>query len=235
MSLFLWWNGAENMVPEYRADSEALFRVFIMMEVMIAPEGLQERRGREGVNGIVHAAIHEIAEQKARKKGQHIPAHDQVLQAEEKRSHNNAGHRRHKQPLPVSRIFVMDTMQLIDHRAQPRALGYKMENKAVQHIFHQAPDKHAEHKEQDHAACAEVFVYMTVIKKKGDNGEIKAVNNNRVRFRHHLQVLALKQPALAFIFDLVDMHPMPVLVYEYNTSAIKIVGLPIAGINYSVF
>src|SRR6185312_216582 len=54
----------EDMIPDGAADAETFAFILVMMQVMIAPEGLHPfERGIPGVDSIVHAAIEQITQE----------------------------------------------------------------------------------------------------------------------------------------------------------------------------
>src|SRR5829696_5867477 len=74
-------HGSEHVVPDGGAHPEATLFVFIMMQVMVAPERLHPFKWRvPGVNGVMHGAVHQITEYKTREEHENIPVHYQVHQ-----------------------------------------------------------------------------------------------------------------------------------------------------------
>ena len=82
-------HGTEYMVPDCGAYTKTLVFVLIMMKMMISPKPLHPLKRRvPGMNGIMHCAVHEITEKKAREKHKNILTTDQVHNPKNCRSKN---------------------------------------------------------------------------------------------------------------------------------------------------
>ena len=92
--------------------------------------------------GIVHSAIHQVAQDKAREKHKCILPHEQVHQPKNYRSKDNAWYRGHKQSLPVSGVMVVITMQGIDEFFCPVTISNHVKKKPVSYVFKETPEKH---------------------------------------------------------------------------------------------
>ena len=106
------------------------------MQVMVAPERFHEPERRvPGVDGVVHAAVHEVTQEETREEHERELSQEYVLRPENSRSEDEAGHRRHEEPLLVARVFVMVAMQHVNETRHPRAVRYHMENETVHDIL----------------------------------------------------------------------------------------------------
>src|SRR5258707_819214 len=96
-------HGAEDPVPNGAAYAKALMFVLVMVQVMVAPKGFHPFKGRvPGVDGIVHAAIEQVAQYKPRKEHKDVGSHRKPHQKEQRRGNDQAGDRGHEQSLFVA-------------------------------------------------------------------------------------------------------------------------------------
>lgn len=100
------------------------------------------------MNGIVHASVNKVANDKARKKSKNIMAYpkqvaNKIQNTKNYRCNNNAGYRRHKQPLFITGILVVIAMNNIYNTCSHLAFGYKMKYKPVDNVFKKRPEKYA--------------------------------------------------------------------------------------------
>jgi len=95
------------------------------------------------MNSIVHSAIHEVSQNKAREKHECILSQKQIKQTKDCRGNNNAWNWRHEQPLPVPWIMMMVAMERIRNFFSYRVITYPMEKIPVRYVFKKRPEKHA--------------------------------------------------------------------------------------------
>ena len=66
-------HGAKDMVPKRGAYTESLVVIFVVMQMMISPQGLHPFKWWiPRMNGIVHGAIHQVTQNKTREKHESI-------------------------------------------------------------------------------------------------------------------------------------------------------------------
>src|SRR5580658_5463443 len=99
--LFLFFqveHGAKYPVPDSCTDTKTHIVIFVMVEMVISPQWLHPfKRGVPGVDGIVHAAIHQVTKDKSREKHKRAFSQQQILQSKNTRCQYHTWNRRHKQ------------------------------------------------------------------------------------------------------------------------------------------
>lgn len=158
------------------------------------------------MNGIVHGAIHQVAQDKTRKEHKCLLAYNEICQSENGRSNNKAWHRGHKKPLFVTRIMVVITMQCVNKFLRAWAFTHPMKKKPVSKIFKQCPEKHATDKCQYHANQRKAKCCIAVIQHKADHRKIHAPDYQWVGLGKHLQVIIFKETGLAFVMNFLELH-----------------------------
>lgn len=158
------------------------------------------------MDGIMHGAIHEVAQDKTGEEHKCILPHDKIRQPENSRSDNNAWYRRHEKPLLIAGIMMVITMQSVNKLLRTGAFTYPVEKKAMGKIFKQCPEKHASKKCQHHAEQRKAKSSIAVIQHKADHRKIHAPDHQWVGLGKHFQVIVLKQTGLAFIVDFLKLH-----------------------------
>ena len=89
-------HSAKNNIPQHRAYPKTFFGCFVVVEVMVAPEGFHEFWRGKCMNGIVHGTIDDVTKKKTREKCQRFPAHNVVNGTENNNREDEAGHRWHE-------------------------------------------------------------------------------------------------------------------------------------------
>ena len=221
-------HGAENMVPKGGAHAEAIVFIFIVMEMMIAPKTLHPLEGRvPGVNGIVHAAIHQVSEYEAREEHECILTDEQVDDAEYGRCDDQAGYRRHEEPLFIARIVVVISVQRIDEFLRTRIIAHPVKEEAVREVFEKSPEEHTTEKSQQYSAHGIVQRGIAVIKHIHNHGQVHAPNNQGMCLGQHLQVIILKQPGLAFIVNFFELHSAKIRKAIFRCKGLKVLKLAV--------
>jgi hypothetical protein len=114
--------------------------ILVMMQVVIAPQGFHKGEGGiPGMNGIVHAAIHEVSQQEARKKHKGPVAHDEVLNGKNNAGQDNTGYRGHKEPLTVAGKVVVIAMHDVGNLFTGFGSGGHVKQKPVGQILKDGP------------------------------------------------------------------------------------------------
>ncbi len=114
---------------------------------MVAPKWFHPFEwGIPGMNGIMHTAIDQIAQQKARKEHKAVGAHNQVHNAHNDTGKNQARNRGHKQALFIPGEMMVIAMEGIGEFFTPTRIRNPMENKAVGNVFKKRPEKYTSQK-----------------------------------------------------------------------------------------
>lgn len=120
---------------------------------MISPKTFHpfERRV-PGMNSIVHSAIHQVSEYKPGKEHKCLLTYNEVHQSKNGGSKNKTWNRWHKQPLPISWIVVMITMQRINEFFGPSAVGNHVKKKTMGQVFKKSPEEHTAQKSKSNSS-----------------------------------------------------------------------------------
>src|ERR1700709_1909800 len=136
-------HGAKYTVPDRAAHAIPLMLILVMMKVMIAPQCFHPFERRiPGMDRIVHAAIQQVAQDKAGKEHKDIGTDGQAHQQEDSRRDDQAWDRRHKKPLFIPGKMRGVTMQGVDEFLCPLTVRYHMKYKAMHQIFEESPEEH---------------------------------------------------------------------------------------------
>ncbi len=74
------------MIPDGGTDAETLVVVFVVVQVVIAPESFHPFKRRiPGMDRVVHATVHQVTQDKTREKDKSILRHQQEHEAENDR------------------------------------------------------------------------------------------------------------------------------------------------------
>ena len=80
--LFLFFqieHGTKDVIPNRAADAKALVLILVMMEMMIAPKRFHPFKRRvPGMNSVMHAAIHQITQNKSGEKHESVLPSNQI-------------------------------------------------------------------------------------------------------------------------------------------------------------
>ena len=155
---------------------------------------------------IMHGAIHQVAQQKAREEHESIAAHDQVHQPENGRRNDQARHGWHEQSLPVAGIVMVVAVQGIHELGGTRRFGHPVKNIPVGDVFEECPEEHPRKEHEQDPAGAEIIFCGRGINDKTEDRDIHAPDHQRVGLGQRLKKIILEQTGLAFIVDLFEMH-----------------------------
>lgn len=174
---------------------------------MIPPEGFHPlERGIPGMDGIMHAAVHQVTQEEAREKHECIAAHDQVHQPEKAGRNDQAGYGRHEQPLLIARIMMMVAVQCIYKLGGTRRLGHPVKNKTVCDVLKQGPEQHTPEKNEEDGTRTVIVFGGSEVNNITENGNIHPPDHQRMRLGQGFQKIVFKEPGLPFIMDFFKMH-----------------------------
>jgi hypothetical protein len=112
--------------------------------MMIAPYGFHPFERRiPGMYCIVHASIQKVPEDESGKKRKSISAHKKEHNRKNNGRNDKARHRRHKQPLLISREFMVVSVEHIADSLNSRIVTRPMKNEAVHDVFKKSPEKYS--------------------------------------------------------------------------------------------
>ena len=197
----------KDMVPDRAADAKALVVVLIMMKMVVTPERLHPFEGWiPGMNGIMHAAIHQVAQHKPGPESKYIVTHEQVHDAKDGRGDDQAGYRGHKQTLLITGEMVVIAMHDIDELLCSGTLTHPMKGKPVHQVFEEAPEEATRDKGQRDPHHGIPQARSAVIQEIADDGHIDPPDHQGVRLGQHFHILILEQLRLTFIMDFFEFH-----------------------------
>jgi hypothetical protein len=200
-------SGAEHAVPQGGAYAEAFMIVFVMMQVMIAPQCLHPFEGRRPcMYGVVHAGIYQVAQYKARPEYEGDMAHQYPEYEEQRAGYQYAGHWGHKQPLFIPRIMVMITVQGIRKFPDAFAGADPVKQVTVRHVFKEGP---AEYCSEEYGGdfCGRILqVAGAVIYHPGYNRRVHSPDNQGMCFGEHFKVTVAEKLRLSFVLNFFKLH-----------------------------
>ena len=168
------------------------------------------------MNGIMHAAIHKVAQHKAGEKHKCGFGYHQVLKTEYSRCEDNTWYRRHKKAFPVARILMVIAMHDVYKLTRLCAVCHPVKSEAMHEVFKKGPENHPDDKNENYIDHGEAQNGSAAIKHITDNREVDPPDYKRVSFGEHFQVCVLKQLSLPLIVYLFEFHPSPIWTRKYE-------------------
>ena len=160
---------------------------------MISPEWLHPFEWRiPGVNGIMHAAIHEVTENKPGEEHECVGPHDEIHQSKNGRGNDDTRNRRHEQTLTVSWIMMMITMKNVRKIFNPWIIAYPMKNETMCDVFKKTPEKYSTNKCENDFCGGITNIVTTVIKHVCNDGKINSPDDKRMCFGQHFKIFILE-------------------------------------------
>ena len=155
---------------------------------------------------IVHAPIHEITKQEARKEHECISLHQQIHQRKNNWRQDQTGNRRHKQALSVAGIMMVIPVKHVNYFSCPFTFSRPVKEKPVGEIFKKCPEKHTPDKSQNDTQWRIVEMTSSIIQHECNDRQIDAPDHQRVSFCKHFKVLILEKLSLALIMNFLEFH-----------------------------
>ena len=129
------------------------------------------------MNGVMHGAISEVSQQKAREESINVLAGIEQLcdtkeQDKEYGGDDQAGNRGHEQPFFVAGIFMVVSVDQVNEFFRPFTFREIMEREAMDQVFEQRPNEHTREECEKDTACIETQCTVAIIEHDADDGGI---------------------------------------------------------------
>ena len=158
------------------------------------------------MDGIMHGSIDQVAQYETRKESEGILPKYQVFQPKNSRGQDDAGHRRHEQPVPVTGVMMVIAMHDINKFLGFIAIGHPVKGVPVRQVFKKGPEEHACKEQQGDLAATESAVGKSINRQTNDKWKINAPDHQWISLGKHFQVRILEKLRLALIMNFLKLH-----------------------------
>src|SRR5688500_4855451 len=128
------------------------------------------------MDGIMHGAIHQVAEYKTREESKSILSHQQKHQCKNNRGNDETWNRRHEEACFISGVMMVVAMHHVNKSSCLFAFCNHMKGPAVHDIFKKSPEKHACQKQTCDSQGIEFKTSSCIVTKTNDHRQINPPN-----------------------------------------------------------